>query len=131
MMEDSNDVPKRRVLALLGCWLLLGPLIGMIGTIVGMLRAFSTLKTAGTPDPTVLAGDISIALLTTLYGLIYGLVGVLLVSLALYRNLNRERWFYRTVITLSFMWCFLLFPLGLIAGIYLIVAFRRRKAEFA
>jgi len=46
------------------------PMLGLMGTVIGMVSAFATLKTAGTPDPAVLAGDISVALLTTLWGLI-------------------------------------------------------------
>lgn len=45
------------------------PMLGLTGTVIGMVRAFGTLKTAGAADPALLAGDISVALLTTLWGL--------------------------------------------------------------
>lgn len=46
------------------------PMLGLLGTVIGMVSAFGTLKTAGAADPSQLAGDISVALLTTLWGLI-------------------------------------------------------------
>jgi biopolymer transport protein ExbB len=46
------------------------PMLGLLGTVIGMVSAFGTLKEAGAADPSQLAGDISVALLTTLWGLI-------------------------------------------------------------
>ncbi len=45
------------------------PMLGLLGTVIGMVSAFGTLKMAGGADPQQLAGDISVALLTTLWGL--------------------------------------------------------------
>jgi len=48
----------------------LAPLIGLFGTVLGMIEAFQGLQSAGTSvDPTVLAGGIWVALLTTAAGL--------------------------------------------------------------
>ena len=46
------------------------PMLGLLGTVIGMVSAFGTLKTSGAADPSALAGDISVALLTTLWGLL-------------------------------------------------------------
>ena len=47
------------------------PMLGLFGTVLGMVGAFGTLASAqGSPEPSVLAGDISVALLTTLWGLV-------------------------------------------------------------
>ena len=46
------------------------PMLGLLGTVMGMVSAFGTLKVSGGADPSQLAGDISVALLTTLWGLI-------------------------------------------------------------
>jgi biopolymer transport protein ExbB len=46
------------------------PMLGLLGTVIGMVSAFGTLKTSGGADPSQLAGDISVALLTTLWGLL-------------------------------------------------------------
>jgi biopolymer transport protein ExbB len=48
----------------------LAPLIGLFGTVVGMMQAFQSLQASGADaDPTALAGGIWIALLTTAVGL--------------------------------------------------------------
>ena len=52
------------------------PSIGLFGTIQGMVGAFATLASAGQADPSQLAGDISVALLTTFWGLIISLIGL-------------------------------------------------------
>lgn len=46
------------------------PMLGLLGTVLGMVNAFGTLSITGSADPALLAGDISVALLTTLWGLI-------------------------------------------------------------
>jgi biopolymer transport protein ExbB len=45
-------------------------MLGLLGTVIGMVGAFGTLSEVGSADPSKLAGDISVALLTTLWGLI-------------------------------------------------------------
>lgn len=45
------------------------PLIGFVGTVIGMLGAFSTLQNTGKADPSALASDISVGVLTILWGL--------------------------------------------------------------
>lgn len=48
----------------------LSPLLGLLGTVLGMIEAFQALQDAGTQvDPTLLAGGIWVALLTTAAGL--------------------------------------------------------------
>lgn len=48
----------------------IAPLLGLLGTVVGMVGAFSTLSKSAAVKPEELAGDISLALVTTLMGLI-------------------------------------------------------------
>lgn len=45
------------------------PLVGLLGTVSGMITTFSVVTTKGTDDPQLLAGGISEALLTTQFGL--------------------------------------------------------------
>ena len=45
------------------------PMLGLLGTVVGMMGAFLTLSTNENVDPTQLAGDINVALRTTACGL--------------------------------------------------------------
>jgi len=49
----------------------IAPLLGLLGTVIGMINAFSKLEDAGSRvDPAILAGGIWEALLTTAFGLI-------------------------------------------------------------
>lgn len=49
------------------------PLLGLTGTVTGMISAFSVISTVGIGDPTALAGGISEALYTTAAGLLVGI----------------------------------------------------------
>ena len=61
------------ILALVGS---IAPSIGLFGTIQGMVGAFGTLAEAGQADPSALASDISVALLTTFWGLIISILAI-------------------------------------------------------
>jgi biopolymer transport protein ExbB len=47
----------------------IGPMLGLLGTVWGMIGAFFTIVQTGAPEPAKLAGDIGVALVTTLLGL--------------------------------------------------------------
>ena len=67
----------------------LAPLLGLLGTVVGMILTFQQLTLFGTGDPKLMAGGISQALMTTVLGLLVAIPLVLLHSLvsSLSRNL--------------------------------------------
>jgi biopolymer transport protein ExbB len=46
------------------------PLLGLLGTVTGMIATFDIITTHGTGDPKLLSGGISEALITTMFGLI-------------------------------------------------------------
>lgn len=48
----------------------IAPLLGLLGTVVGVLTAFDAIAQLGLGDPAVFSGGISIALITTVAGLI-------------------------------------------------------------
>ena len=58
-----------RYLNTLGTIAAVSPLLGLLGTVTGMIRTFSALMSGGTGDPASLAGGISEALITTEAGL--------------------------------------------------------------
>ncbi|MCK5914924.1 MAG: MotA/TolQ/ExbB proton channel family protein, partial [Deltaproteobacteria bacterium] len=47
----------------------IAPLLGLLGTVTGMIKAFSVISHAGIGNPQMLAGGISEALITTAAGL--------------------------------------------------------------
>ncbi|MFU8788019.1 MAG: MotA/TolQ/ExbB proton channel family protein [Methylobacter sp.] len=57
------------------------PLLGLLGTVTGMISTFDIITEFGTGDPKMLSGGISIALVTTQLGLIVAIPGVLLGTL--------------------------------------------------
>jgi len=48
----------------------LSPLIGLLGTVIGILNSFDSISHLGLGDPTVFSSGISIALITTVAGLV-------------------------------------------------------------
>ncbi len=48
----------------------IAPLLGLLGTVIGVLGAFEAISKAGLGDPSIFAGGISLALITTVGGLI-------------------------------------------------------------
>jgi biopolymer transport protein ExbB len=62
-----------------GCsWITLfiamAPSLGFLGTVIGMIMAFDKIQAAGDISPTVVAGGMKVALITTVFGLIVALI---------------------------------------------------------
>lgn len=62
-----------RYLNTLGTIASITPLIGLLGTVIGMIKVFTAITASGVGDPTVLSGGISEALITTAAGLSVGI----------------------------------------------------------
>lgn len=58
----------------IGLFIALAPMLGFMGTVVGMIAAFDQIQAAGDISPTLVAGGIKVALLTTLMGLIAAVI---------------------------------------------------------
>ncbi len=76
IMKDSVEDTGRHVvheleryLDTLGTVAAITPLLGLLGTVIGMVKVFTAITTHGVGDPTVLAGGIAEALVTTGAGL--------------------------------------------------------------
>ena len=52
----------------------LSPMLGFMGTVVGMIQAFDQIQAMGDISPTAVAGGIKVALLTTVFGLIAAVI---------------------------------------------------------
>lgn len=64
-------------LGVLGTMAAVAPLIGLLGTIWGIMRAFQDMSTAGSTAPTVVASGVAEALLTTAAGIIIAVPAIL------------------------------------------------------
>ena len=52
----------------------LAPMLGFMGTVIGMIEAFDKIEAAGDMQPSLVAGGIKVALLTTVFGLIVAII---------------------------------------------------------
>ena len=68
--EEAGELYLGRLLNALGTIGVLSPLMGLLGTIMGMINAFDAIARAGAGDPAAVASGISEALITTATGLI-------------------------------------------------------------
>ena len=65
-----ETAPLESGLPLIKVLYVVAPLLGLLGTVVGMIQTFQQIQLFGTGDPRMMAGGISMALLTTVLGLV-------------------------------------------------------------
>ncbi len=58
----------------IGLFIALAPMLGFMGTVLGMIEAFDAIEVAGDISPGLVAGGIKVALLTTVFGLIVAVI---------------------------------------------------------
>ncbi|MEM1125507.1 MAG: MotA/TolQ/ExbB proton channel family protein [Bacteroidota bacterium] len=63
-----------RGLVWLSLFINLAPMFGFLGTVIGMVEAFDAIEQAGDISPSLVAGGIKVALLTTVFGLIVAII---------------------------------------------------------
>jgi biopolymer transport protein ExbB len=63
-----------RGLVWISLFIALAPMLGFLGTVVGMIGAFDAIEAAGDISPSLVAGGIKVALLTTVAGLIVAII---------------------------------------------------------
>jgi len=61
-------------LSWISLFIALAPMLGFLGTVVGMIEAFDSITVAGDVSPALVAGGIKVALLTTVGGLIVAII---------------------------------------------------------
>ena len=52
----------------------IAPMLGFMGTVIGMIGAFDEIQAKGDISPQIVAGGIKVALLTTVFGLIVAII---------------------------------------------------------
>ncbi|MBE2247634.1 MAG: MotA/TolQ/ExbB proton channel family protein [Candidatus Competibacteraceae bacterium] len=52
----------------------LAPMLGFLGTVIGMILAFDAIEAAGDISPSIVAGGMKVALITTVFGLIVAII---------------------------------------------------------
>ena len=61
-------------LSWISLFIALAPMLGFMGTVIGMIEAFDAIEVAGDISPSLVAGGIKVALLTTVFGLITAII---------------------------------------------------------
>ena len=83
-----REVPKlERFQAFLRLCVAAGPLLGLIGTVVGMIITFQSITESGSSDPKLMANGIGVAMIATVLGLFVAIA--LLFANALLNSLSR------------------------------------------
>ncbi|EAT14833.1 MotA/TolQ/ExbB proton channel family protein [Desulfuromonas acetoxidans] len=81
-----KELPRlERALPLLNIMAAIAPLLGLLGTVTGMISTFEIINIYGTGDPRMMSGGISVALVTTMLGLV-----VAIPIMLLHTFLNRQ-----------------------------------------
>lgn len=72
LLESVLDEQQglERGLSMLKLFAALAPMLGLLGTVTGMIETFQVITEFGNSDPKVMAGGISMALITTVLGLV-------------------------------------------------------------
>ncbi|MEQ2353901.1 MotA/TolQ/ExbB proton channel family protein [Pseudoalteromonas piscicida] len=84
-----REMPKiTRNLTLIKIISVVAPLLGLLGTVTGMINTFQAITLFGTGDPKLMAGGISQALVTTVLGLVVAIPTVFLYTLLNTRSRN-------------------------------------------
>lgn len=58
----------------LSLFIALAPMLGFMGTVIGMIQAFDQIQSTGVMSPATVAGGIKVALLTTVFGLVVAII---------------------------------------------------------
>jgi biopolymer transport protein ExbB len=61
-------------LSWISLFIAIAPMLGFMGTVIGMIQAFDNIEAAGDISPSIVAGGIKVALLTTVFGLIVAII---------------------------------------------------------
>jgi len=81
--------PMERFLSTLGMLAAIAPLLGLLGTVTGMIDTFHIITLYGTGDPRMMSGGISEALVTTMLGLAVA-IPLLVAQTLLNRSVERR-----------------------------------------
>jgi biopolymer transport protein ExbB/TolQ len=129
-MEEASGVKLGRRLALIGGWMQLGPVVGLLGTVIGMMRAFSVLGGSGmSTDPGQMAAAVGEVLIFTLIGLLLSTTGLVLMALAFFVYRYREPWMWRLLLifALLIVW---VYPMGTVQGLVVLIFCLMKRKDF-
>jgi hypothetical protein len=133
-MKPIPDITKSttgRNLAIAGAVCQLGPIIGLAGTVIGMMGAFNAIGSsgAGIGDPSMLSSSIGHVLISTAIGFIVGIIGLVLLIVSLTGCRYRAEWFFWFLIVYGVL-ALTVFPVGTAFGVFFLVYGLSKRHEF-
>jgi biopolymer transport protein ExbB len=88
----TRELPRiERFLPSLGTIISIAPMLGLLGTVVGMIKSSNVLAKAGITDSAELLGGIATALLTTAFGLIVAIPTLIVYNYLLHKSQDTIR----------------------------------------
>jgi biopolymer transport protein ExbB len=91
-IEDTVTIYKQRIrdllsrkMGLFGTMSFISPLLGLLGTVLGIIRAFHDLALSGSGGPTIVAAGISEALITTVAGIVVAIPSAVVYNILTYK----------------------------------------------
>jgi len=113
----------KKVIAILGTIMQIGPIYGLIIT-------FNSFRNSlGNNDPNLMKDQISIAIDSSMDGIVLGFIGLILILIALLKFKYKAKWFYNTTQLTALIYIFS-FPIGTVIGIFLLVYLLFHKKDF-
>ena len=112
-----NGARTGRNLAVIGAILQLGPILGLLGAVVGMSQAFVALKAQDGPDANKMIAAMGSWQFATGMGMVVGIIGLVLLCIALTASRYRAKWFFQFLVIYSWP-LLLIFPVGTGFGIF-------------
>lgn len=100
MMISQFSLSVNRGISMIQTFVALCPLLGLLGTVTGMIKVFQVLAVSGSGNVRAMAGGVSQATVPTMAGMVGALSGVLLVTL-LTRRAMREIEFLEDSLTMD------------------------------
>ncbi|MFN0077648.1 MAG: MotA/TolQ/ExbB proton channel family protein [Prosthecobacter sp.] len=137
-----NERPSNNgaFIAKLGAWLQLAQIIGLAGTVTGMMKAFKTLEASGAGDPAKLSAAIGDVLVYTATGIALSFIGLVLMIIAITVCGYRSRWMFQFLcfyglFVIGLNICLLIFghfalSLHLPFGLFFLIFAQVKKDEF-
>ena len=117
------------VLSVCGVALQIGIVVALLSIMPGLLSALSTLSASGIGDPASLVGAAGEVFSGAAVGLVLGLLGLVLLSVALVGSRYRAGWLF-WFLSVYGIFLLVVVPVGTAFGIFFLVYIRTHRQEF-
>lgn len=125
--QETSEIGK--YLALIGSLFVMALPIGLVTSIISMSLTFQEITLTGSGDAEVMSEAMASALVYTVLGIVFSLVGAITMAVSIVFFNHRKPWVYRVSLTAS-IFTLLLFPVGTVVAIIILIVLIRNKTNF-